>query len=180
MRTPAMAPLSPDDSVRARLGDAWRRRGTLLKAVSFALIGVLNSAVDYGVFLLARAVLSHSPAALGVFATLAVSCRCGSAETLLLIASNIISWGVAITGSYVMNSSITFAAESGRRLHWRAYMVFAIFGIVGLIANTMTLIVAAQILTLPVWFAKALAILVSFVTNFSMSHFVVFRAPREG
>ena len=90
------------------------------------------------------------------------------------------SWIVAVTGSYIMNSSITFAAESGRKLRWRDYMTFAISGIAGLIANTATLVFAAQILLLPVWLAKALAILASFVVNFSMSHFVVFRAPRQG
>jgi putative flippase GtrA len=33
---------------------------------------------------------------------------------------------------------------------------------------------------LPVWLAKALAILVSFVVNFTLSHFVVFRPRGEG
>jgi putative flippase GtrA len=173
-----MARLSPDDSFRSRPGDS-SRGGTLLKATSFALIGVLNTAVDYGVFLLARAVLSHSAGALALFAGVASSCRCGSANALLLIASNLISWTVAMTGSYMMNSRITFAAESGRRLHWRAYLLFAASGIVGLIANTATLLLAAQFFALPIWIAKALSILASFVTNFSMSHFVVFRTPRE-
>jgi putative flippase GtrA len=31
-------------------------------------------------------------------------------------------------------------------------------------------------LLLPVWAAKAIAVLASFVVNFSLSHFVVFRA----
>jgi putative flippase GtrA len=46
-------------------------------------------------------------------------------------------------------------------------------GILGAIANTTTLVVAAQFL--PVWAAKGCAILVSFAVNFSLSHFVVFR-----
>jgi putative flippase GtrA len=37
------------------------------------------------------------------------------------------------------------------------------------------LLVAAELLLLPVWLAKAVAILASFVVNFSLSHFVVFR-----
>jgi putative flippase GtrA len=37
------------------------------------------------------------------------------------------------------------------------------------------LVFAAQILLLPVWLAKGLAIIASFVVNFSMSHFVIFR-----
>jgi putative flippase GtrA len=89
------------------------------------------------------------------------------------------SWVVAVTSSYIMNSSITFAAESGRKLRWRSYLTFAVSGIAGLIANTAALVVAAQILLLPVWIAKAAAILASFVVNFSLSHFVVFRRRAE-
>jgi putative flippase GtrA len=88
-----------------------------------------------------------------------------------------ISWSIAISGSYVMNSSITFAAESGRKLSWRRYNTFIVSGIAGLIANTAALVFVAQILLFPVWLAKAAAILASFVVNFSMSHFVVFRVP---
>ena len=94
------------------------------------------------------------------------------------MAANVISWSVAVSGSYVMNSSITFAAESGRRLHWRAYLTFVASGIVGMLANTAMLLFAAEILLLPIWLAKALAILASFAVNFSLSHFVVFR-PRQ-
>ncbi len=38
------------------------------------------------------------------------------------------SWLVAVSGSYVMNSYVTFAAESGRRLRWRAYGTFVASG----------------------------------------------------
>jgi putative flippase GtrA len=96
--------------------------------------------------------------------------------TISLIAANVLSWIVAVSGSYIMNSSITFAAESGRKLSWNAYVKFVLSGIVGWVANTATLIVAAEVLLLPVWAAKAIAILASFVVNFSLSHFVVFRA----
>jgi len=146
------------------------------KAFSFAIIGVLNTAVDYAVFLAARAAYMHMAAALSAFASVAAICRCGAPETMLLIAANVTSWLVAVSGSYVLNSTITFAAESGRRLRWRDYAVFVVSSIAGLIANTATLIAAAQILLLPVWLAKALAVLASFVVNFALSHFVVFRA----
>lgn len=147
-----------------------------VKALSFALIGLINTAVDYGVFLSARAAFQSSPAALAGFAALAGNCRCGEAETVLLTGANITSWLVAMSGSYVLNAWFTFAAESGRRLHWRGYAVFALSGIVGLIVNTAVLLMAAQLLLLPVWLAKGLAILASFIVNFALSHFVVFRA----
>ena len=175
-----MAPRYPYDStrakfIRAKLGETWRTRTLSLKAASFALIGLVNTAVDYSVFLLAQAVYERSPAAVSAFAALAAACRCGAAPTMLLIAANMTSWIVAVSGSYILNSSITFAAESGRKLRWRRYLAFLVAGIVGLIANTATLVFAAQILLLPVYVAKALAILASFVVNFSLSHFVVFR-----
>jgi putative flippase GtrA len=92
---------------------------------------------------------------------------------LPLIPANVLAWLVAVSGSYVMNSFITFAAESGRQLRWRAYGAFVASGVAGVITNTAILVVASY--WLPVLAAKLLAIAVSFVVNFSLSHFVVFR-----
>jgi putative flippase GtrA len=176
MRMTAMTEASPDsaDKVRAPGGRVSQ------KAFIFAIIGLLNTAVDYGVFLAARIAYLHMPLALSAFTSLAVICRCGAPDTILLVAANVTSWLVAVSGSYALNSTITFAAESGRKLRWRDYFAFVVSGIAGLIANTATLIVAAQVLLLPVWFAKALAVLASFVVNFTLSHFVVFRVRGEG
>jgi putative flippase GtrA len=173
----AMTEASPPDSA-GRPG-APRSRALPRKAFVFAVIGVLNTAVDYGVFLAARAAYMHMPAAMLAFAWLAGICRCGEPDTLLLIGANVTSWVVAVSGSYLLNSTITFAAESGRKLRWRDYLAFVVSGIVGLVANTATLIGAAQLLLLPVWLAKALAVLASFVVNFTFSHFVVFRPRAE-
>ncbi len=170
-----MTGASPCEWVRARLAERRRGRALSTKAVSFALLGVVNTVIDYGVFLVARAALSRSPPAVALFDSLAHSCDCGNAATISLIAANTMSWIVAVSASYVMNSSITFAAESGRKLGWRSYFTFVISGIAGWLANTAALVVAAEVLLLPVWLAKAVAILVSFVVNFSLSHFVVFR-----
>ncbi len=114
------------------------------------------------------------------FAALAASCRCAAPPTVLLIAANMTSWTVAVSGSYIMNSSITFAAESGRRLRWRHYLTFIVAGIVGLIANTAALVVrrAGSGCCRFMW-RKRLAILASFVVNFSLVAFrCVSRAPR--
>ena|SRR5437667_9324028 len=123
------------------------------KAVSFALIGVVNTIVDFGIFSFAYFVLG-----------------------LPIVAANIMSWVIAVSGSYVMNSTITFAAESGRRLRARDYLKFVTSQLGGLTANTATVFVASYFL--PVLVSKALAIGVTFLVNFSLSHFVVFR-PRE-
>jgi putative flippase GtrA len=146
MRMPAkIAPL------RSRLIEAWQERALTLKAASFAVIGVLNTLIDLGVFLTAYNLFN-----------------------LPLVPANVIAWMVAVSGSYVMNCFITFAAESGGRLRWRAYGAFVLSGVVGVIANTTTLVVAAY--WMPVLAAKLLAIAASFMVNFSLSHFVVFRA----
>lgn len=153
-----------------------KRSGVMRKAVSFALIGLINTAVDATVFFLVYAYLTSSAPLIRFFTAAAGLCRCGAAEDLALVAANITAWLVAMTFSYVMNSTITFAAELGRKLRFKAYSAFAASGVLGVIANTATLVLAAQVL--PVWAAKGCAILVSFVVNFSMSHFVVFRPKR--
>jgi putative flippase GtrA len=163
------------DWARAKLLAGWQNRALSIKAITFALVGVVNTAIDYGLFLLARAALNSSHGALAAFDSFSGFCRCGSAAALLLIAANTIAWIIAVSGSYVMNSSITFAAESGRKLRWGSYFAFVLSGGAGWIANTATLLFAAEILLLPVWLAKVIAVLASFVVNFSLSHFVVFR-----
>jgi putative flippase GtrA len=155
---------------RAKLADTWRNRAISIKAISFALIGLVNTVVDYSVFLSARAALQQTTEVPALFAALSVS-----RDTVILIAANIAAWLVAVTGSYIMNSSVTFALESGRKLRWRAYAAFVSSGIAGLIANTVMLVFGAQALLLPIWIAKAVAILASFIVNFLLSHFVVFR-----
>ena len=45
-----MTHVSPYDRARARLIAGWRNRAVTFKAISFAMIGVVNSVVDYAVF----------------------------------------------------------------------------------------------------------------------------------
>ena len=134
----------------ARLLQAWRANPVAVKALSFGLIGVVNSAVDFGIFSLGYYYFGLS-----------------------ILASQLIAWIIAVTGSYVMNSTITFAAESGRRLEARAYATFVLAQVAGFLANTATVLVAS--LFMPVWAGKLLAIGASFAVNFSLSHLVVFR-----
>ena len=50
----------------------------------------------------------------------------------------------------------------------------------GFFANTGTVWCLVELLLVPAWAAKVAAIAVSFVVNFSLSHFLVFRAqPRQ-
>jgi putative flippase GtrA len=144
---------APLQNILERLFLAWHERAVALKAISFALVGVVNSAVDFGVF-------SASYYYFG----------------LSIIVSQVIAWTVAVSGSYVMNSQITFAAESGRKLGARTFFSFVLSQFGGFLANTATVLVAA--LFIPVWAGKLLAIGASFLVNFALSHFVVFRTRR--
>ena len=146
---------NPGQTLLARLLEAWHNRAIALKAVSFAFVGVVNSAVDFAVFSF-----------------------CYYYWDLPIIAANTAAWVVAVTGSYVMNSTITFARESGRRLHVSGYISFAVSQVMGFLANTATVWVLVNVFVVPAWAGKIVAIGVSFVVNFSLSHFLVFRARR--
>jgi len=52
-------------------------------------------------------------------------------------------------------------------------------GTAGWLANTTALVIAVEVLLLPAWLAKLLAVMASFIVNFSLSHFVVFRVRRS-
>ena len=142
---------APAASLLERLRAAWRERTVALKAISFAVVGLVNTAVDATIFFLLLAYVTPS-----------------------LAIANITAWFIANTGSYVMNSFTTFSAETGGRLNLRHYAGFVGSGMVAVTASTITVVLAAKFM--PVWAAKAIAILVSFVVNFSITHFVVFRA----
>ena len=142
--------MAPPSRLSERLIAAWHERAIVLKAMSFALVGVVNSAVDFGVFAIAYSYFG-----------------------LPIILANVLSWCVAVSGSYVMNSLTTFAHESGRELRAKAYLSFALSQVAGLVANTTTVVVASYFM--PVLVGKVLAIGVSFLVNFTLSHFIVFR-----
>ena len=142
------------ESLLARLSAAWGERAVALKAVSFALVGLINTAVDAAIFFLLLGFVTSS-----------------------LVVANVAAWFVAVTGSYVMNSFTTFSAETGGKLRLKDYAGFVASGFVAVIATTTTVVIAAKFM--PVWGAKAIAILVSFAVNFTITHFVVFRAKGE-
>ena len=144
----------PIESLLARVTAAWRERAVALKAISFALVGLINTAVDATIFFLLLAYVTPS-----------------------LVVANVAAWFVANTGSYVMNSLTTFSAETGGKLRLKHYAGFVGSGLVAVTASTVTVVIAAKFM--PVWAAKAIAILVSFAVNFTITHFVVFRPKGE-
>src|SRR6185437_7445583 len=142
-------------TLRERLTVAWQERALLIKAISFGVVGLINSAVDFAVFSFAYYYLG-----------------------LPILVANTMAWIVAVTGSYVMNSTITFAAESGRSLAIRRYLGFALSQFAGFLANTATVWCLVELAHVPAWAGKVAAIGVSFVVKFSLSHFLVLRTRR--
>ena len=125
----AMSLPSPSEQLGRHLEQAWRDRAVLAKAASFAVVGLVNLGVDFSVFSFAYFHLA-----------------------LPIITANVIAWCVAVTGSYVMNSLTTFAAESGRQLRVKDYATFALSQVGGLITNTTTVFILS--FAIPVLLAK--------------------------
>jgi|SRR6185369_5264982 len=145
----------PSRTLLDRLKSAWHERALALKALSFGLVGLVNSAIDFAVFALAYYYLG-----------------------LPILVANTLAWVVAVTGSYVMNTTITFAHESGRKLAFDRYIGFALSQVAGFLANTVTVWCLVELVHIPAWAAKVAAIAVSFAVNFSLSHFIVFRTHK--
>jgi len=155
--------MNPPPTMLGRLLDAWRRRTVVLKMVSFAAVGVVNSVVDFVVFLLGVHYLG-----------------------LPLVPANMLSWLTAVSNSYLLNTTVTFARETNRKLHWKTYIKFLGSGIAGLIVNTTVLLAALDAMpaliadpTLQLAASKVCAIASSFLINFSLSYFLVFRKKRS-
>jgi putative flippase GtrA len=145
---------APLQNIVDRVTVAWHERAIALKALSIALVGLVNTAIDFSVFWTAATHLNWP-----------------------LVPANVIAWLVAVTCSYVMNSFITFGPESGRVLRWRDYAGFVGSGVAGMVSSTATLFALSYFA--PILVAKLVSILVSFAVNFSLSHLVVFRVPRQ-
>ena len=113
---------APLASLSERLFAAWRGGAVSLKAMSFALVGLINTAVDAAIFFLLLAYVTPS-----------------------LVVANVTAWFIANTGSYVMNSFTTFSAETGGKLSLKHYAGFVGSGLVAVTASTITVVLAAQV-----------------------------------
>jgi putative flippase GtrA len=128
----------------------WQRRALVIKLLSFASIGVMNTVIDVLVFTAAYKLLA-----------------------LPLIASNVMSWFVAVSASYAMNSKVTFGRETGGIFRIKDFVRFAGSGIFAVIVATTTLVIVSHYTN--IFAAKFLSMMGSFAVNFSMAHFVIFR-----
>ena len=97
------------------------------------MIGLVNTGIDFGVFTFTYYYLGWH-----------------------ILVANPIAWLMAVSNSYVLNSMITFAAETGRRLSVKAYITFILTQAGGLIANTTTVFALSYFMS--AWMAKIPAI----------------------
>ena len=146
---------APLQNILERLIMAWDERAIALMTASFAVIGVVHTAVDFCVFWTATSYL-HWP----------------------LVPANVLAWIVAVTLSYALGSLTAFGPESGCILRWRDYASFAAAGIAGMISSIATLVVLSYFV--PVLLAKLVSITVAFAVNFALSHFVRRPLPMPG
>jgi putative flippase GtrA len=136
-----------------QIGAVWQSRTLMVKLLSFASIGVLNTAIDLLVFTAAYKILA-----------------------LPLVASNVLAWLVAVSASYAMNSKLTFGRETGGVFRTEDFLRFVGSGFLGVIVTTTTLVIFSHYTNIVG--AKLLSIMGGFAVNFSLTHFVVFRPLR--
>jgi putative flippase GtrA len=141
------------NSLLQRVVEAWRTRALPAKAVSFALVGIVNTLIDANVFAIAYGIVG-----------------------IPLIPANGLAWLAAVSFSYAANAMTTFGPESGQMLTIRDYLRFVMSGVVGGLVATTALVIAAK--SSPVIIAKLISIFTGFVANFLLSNFFVFRSKR--
>ena len=141
------------NSLFQKVVEAWRTRALPAKAVSFALVGIVNTLIDANVFAIAYGIVG-----------------------IPLIPANGLAWLVAVSFSYAANAMTTFGPESGQMLTIRDYLRFVMSGVVGGLVATTALVIAAK--SSPVIIAKLISIFTGFVANFLLSNFFVFRSKR--
>ena len=135
----------------------------MFQFLKFALIGALNTGVDFGILNL----LSHFT---------------GTYAGPRLIPLNMVSFGVALVNSYVLNKYWTFrATQSG--VSSVEFGKFAIVSLVGLGINTGALVLITSVVSAPLGLlpqlwenaAKIFATGFSLIWNFAGYKFVVFK-----
>ena len=120
-----------------------------VRFVRFALVGVLNTVVDFGMFVLLQSILHTN-----------------------LYTANAIAYLLAVVNSFLMNKYWTFSNHPTGRLILQDFGLFTIGNVAGLTLST--LIIYASTLFLPAVLGKVLAIAVVFPWNYWFSRRFVY------
>ncbi len=136
------------DFVVERMVPELRRHGA--KMVKFAVVGVLNTAIDIGLFSVFLYTFGWH-----------------------LLVANTLSYTIAATNSYALNKLWTFGDKTAGRDSAVVFAKFIVFNLTGLgLANVSIWLFA---LVMPPIAAKVLTIGVTFAWNYWTSHSFVFR-----
>ena len=134
---------------RAGGGAGWRG---LLRPLTFALVGLANTAVDFGVFLALTRLLGVAP----------------------LLASAV-GFLVGSVHSYLANGLLTFRDRGARLASASRVLRFA--GVTAACLGVSTVVMAAALLALPDVAAKAVSVLGTFAAGYWLNSRLVY-APR--
>lgn len=110
--------------------------------VRFAFVGGLSTGIDFGLFLFATEIMG-----------------------IPYYVSNVISFMVSLTVSYILSMRYVFKAKEGESLARQAAMFFAL-SIIGLVLNQLILVLLTDVLGVYYVLSKVTAIAVVMVWNF--------------
>ena len=123
--------------------------GLTLEFIRFGLVGVLNTGLDLGVFLLLYWAVGLDP-----------------------LYANSIGFLVAVTNSYLLNHYWTFRT-SATPLSFAAYARFLVLNAGGLLISTLAILLLGKVM--PVELAKLIATGLTLLWNYSTSRRFVFK-----
>ena len=136
----------------ARLVDLLRANGTVLRPALFAVVGVVNTTVDLGIF-----------------------CVLTGMEWLTPLPAHFVSFCVAAINSFVLNTLITFRDRPDGRWMPQRIMRFGLVAVFSLMLSTMVL--AGLLQALPPIPAKLVSVVVMFAVSYGLNAVVVFNKP---
>ncbi len=140
----------------------FQRFPTLLQFIKFAIIGVLNTAIDFGILNL-------------------LMWGFGMYKGSWILLFNTISFSIAATNSYFINKYWTFGELSKIRAgQFAKFFIISFGGAVinsGIVFSITTFIPPVFGLSEELWanFAKVIATAIAWIWNFTMYKFVVFK-----
>jgi putative flippase GtrA len=127
--------------------------GPWLRPAAFALVGFLNTALDFTVFF-AIVSLMDAP----------------------ILVANVVSYACGVVCSYILNRYVTFRDRVAHPVMAPAFFVAA--SVIALVINTLTVMLLAPVTDTLI--AKIGATAISFVWNYLFSNLVVFRVVPKG
>ncbi len=123
-----------------------------LEFIRFGLVGVINTAVDFAVFVLLYRLTGIDP-----------------------LLCNGIAFLVAVTNSYLFNHHWTFR-QSGRPLSFAAYVRFVALNAGGLVIGTIAILLLGGLVPLEI--AKLVAAGITLIWNYTCSKLFIFNTGK--